>query len=118
MVTEQREKRKIVRVPYPVNGVLVICDTQEKLYVQVEDVSPLGVGVHMESDSPDILGRDIILVTETMIMYADVARQEKQADGSYRVGVAARKFSRDVLQYLFDNIALDKENNQEETEHA
>lgn len=88
------------------NGVIVLCDTQEKIYVQVEDVSPLGVGIHMPADSPDICGREVIIVTETLIMYADVVRQEKQKDGSCTAGLNAKKFTEDVLQYLFDNIAL------------
>lgn len=109
---EDREKRKIDRVNYPANGVLVVCDTQEKYYVGIQNVSPLGIGICMEADTPDILGKDIIVVTETLIMYADVVRRQVQEDGSYSVGIAAKKFSEDVLQYLFDNIALEK--NEEE----
>lgn len=47
------------------NGVIVLCDTQEKIYVQVEDVSPLGVGIHMPADSPDICGREVIIVNKS-----------------------------------------------------
>lgn len=108
-MTEQKEKRKIDRVEYSTTGVIVICDTQEKISVKAENVSPLGIGAVMESGSPDILGKDIIIVTETLIMYADVVRQEREEDGSIRIGIVARKFTEDVLQYLFDNIAL-KEN--------
>lgn len=103
---DQEEKRKIDRVEYSTNGVIVICDTQEKINVKVENVSPLGIGALMKQGSPDIRGKDIIIVTETMIMYADVVRQEEQEDGSSKVGIVARKFTEDVLQYLFDNIAL------------
>lgn len=103
---EQEQRREVGRINYSVNGVIVICDTQEKVYVQVENVSPLGIGARMAPDSPEILGRDIIIVTETLIMYADVVRQEKQEDESYIVGLHAKKFTEDVLQYLFDNIAL------------
>ena len=116
-MAEQNEKRKIDRVRYSTNGVIVVCDTQEKMNVKVEDVSPLGIGVIMEADSPDILGKDIIIVTETLIMYADVIRQEKQEDGRTGVGIAAKKFTEDVLQYLFDNIAL-KENEEGEKERV
>lgn len=105
-MTAQKEKRKIGRVEYSTAGVIVVCDTQEKMSVKVENVSPLGIGAVMESGSPDILGKDIIIVTETLIMYADVVRQEKKEDGSFRIGIVARKFTEDVLQYLFDNIAL------------
>ncbi len=31
--------------------------------------------------------------------------QEQQTDGTYFIGVAAKKFTEDVLQYLFDRIA-------------
>lgn len=106
---EEKERRKIDRISYPANGVVVVCDTQEKIYVQVEDVSPLGVGIRMEPASPVIQGKDVIIVTETLIMYADVARQDRQEDGSYKAGIAAKKFTDDVLQYLFDSIAW-KEN--------
>ena len=39
-------------------------------------------------------------------MYADVVRQDPLPDGSWSIGLAARKFSRDVLQYLFDGIEM------------
>lgn len=111
---EQKEKRRVDRVGYHANGVVVVCDTQEKLYVRVENASPVGFGIRMAPDSPDIRGKDVIIVTETLIMYADVLRQEKQKDGSYKAGISARKFTEDVLQYLFDNIASDEKNMQEE----
>lgn len=103
---EMEERRKIDRVDYSANGVIVICDTQEKIYVHTENISPLGMAFRMEAGSPDILGKDIIIVAETLIMYADVNRQDRQEDGSYIVGISARKFTEDVLQYLFDRIAL------------
>lgn len=112
---KQREKRKVGRVEYSAGAVIVVCDTQEKMSVEVENVSPLGIGVIMEADSPDILGKDVIIVTETLIMYADVIRRERRGDGRYSVGIVAKKFSEDVLQYLFDNIAL-KEDEEGEKE--
>ena len=39
------ERREISRVEYKTNGVVVICDTQEKIYVDVKDISPLGMGM-------------------------------------------------------------------------
>ena len=104
------ERRKIDRVGYSANGVIVICDTQEKIYVKTENISPVGMAVRMEPGAPDITGKDIIIVTETLIMYADVNRQEKQEDGSLVAGISARKFTDDVLQYLFDHIALEDDN--------
>lgn len=111
----QEERRKIDRVRYSGNAVAVVCDTQEKISVTVENASPLGFGITMEKDSPDILGKDIIIVTDTLIMYADVTRQEKQEDGTYKAGITARKFTEDVLQYLFDNIALKEEEGEKES---
>ena len=76
------ERREISRVEYKTNGVVVICDTQEKIYVDVKDISPLGMG----------------------ICVPEVSREEKQEDGSTFIGVHAIKFTDDVLQYLFSHI--------------
>ena len=40
-------------------------------------------------------------------MYAEVNRQEKQEDGTYVVGIRAKKFTEDVLEYLFSHIGKD-----------
>lgn len=103
------ERRKIDRVEYISKSVIVVCDTQEKIFVEVNNVSPLGMGIKMPAGSPDIQGKDIIIVAETLIMYADVNRQEKQEDGSYIVGISAKKFTQDVLEYLFTHITPDEE---------
>ena len=110
------ERRKIGRVAHSANGVIVICDTQEKIYVHTENISPLGMAFRMDAGAPDILGKDIIIVAETLIMYADVKRQIRQEDESYIVGISAKKFTDDVLQYLFDNIALKNEDEEGEKE--
>lgn len=102
------ERRKIDRVRYQAKSVIVVCDTQEKIFVEVENQSPLGMGIRMPSDAPDINGKDVIIVAETLIMYAEVNRQEKREDGTYEVGIAAKRFTPDVLQYLFDHIALEE----------
>lgn len=102
------ERRKINRIEYGTKSVIVLCDTQEKIFVEVENQSPLGMGIRMPADSPDIVGKDIIIVAETLIMYAVVNRQEKQEDGTFKAGIAGKRFSPDVLQYLFDHIALDE----------
>ena len=98
------EKRKISRVSYPTRGVIVDVETGEKYYVETENASPLGMGIHMGEDAPDLAGRDVIIVACTLIMYAEVTRQEKREDGSYTVGIKAKEFTPDVLQYLFDSI--------------
>lgn len=99
------ERRKIDRVKYPTQSVVVVCDTGETFYVKTENVSPMGMGITMQPDTPELVGKDIIIVAETLIMYADVKRQEKQADGSFEVGISARKFTPEVLEYLFTHIA-------------
>ena len=91
---------------FPSRGVVVVCDTQEVLHVGVRDLGPIGVGIRVEADTPNLLGKDVIMVAETLIMYADVVRQDPLPDGSWSVGLAARKFSTDVLQYLFDGIEM------------
>lgn len=98
------ERRKIERVEYPARGVIVVCDTQERIFVKTTNVSPLGMGIQMAEGAPDIVGKDVIIVAETLIMYADVIRQEKQDDGSYVLGIKARKFTDDVLSFLFEKI--------------
>lgn len=98
------ERRKMNRVEYKAKSVIVVCDTQEKVYVEVENVSPLGMGIKMPAGGPDILGKDIIIVAETLIMYANVNRVKKLEDGSFEVGIQAKQFSDDVLQYLFTHI--------------
>ena len=98
------ERRQINRVKYIAKSVIVVCETQETIQVNVENVSPLGMGIRMTEDRPDLVGKVIIIVAETLIMYADVIRQEKQEDGSYIVGIQAKKFTQDVLEYLFTHI--------------
>lgn len=55
-----------------------------------------------------LIGKDIIIVADTMIMYADVTRQEAQEDGSFKVAISARKFTPEVLNYLFEHITENK----------
>lgn len=98
------ERREISRVEYKANGVVVICDTQEKIYVDVRDISPLGMGICVPEGHEGLLGKKVIVVAETLIMYAEVSREEKQEDGSTFIGVHAIKFTDDVLQYLFSRI--------------
>jgi hypothetical protein len=100
------EKRGIGRVGYTAKGVVVVCDTQENFMVDVKDVSPLGMGIIMQADAPDIKGKDIIIVAETLIMYATVNRQERKEDGTYIVGIEARRFTPEVLEYLFERIGV------------
>lgn len=99
------ERRGINRVDYGVKSVIVTCDTYEKFIVDAVNVSPLGMGILAPADTPDLIGRQIIIVADTLIMYADVLRQEKMEDGKFQVGIHAKKFTPSVLQYLFEHIA-------------
>ena len=103
---ERLERRAIGRVAFPSKGILVVCDTQQTIYVDVRDLGPIGVGVRLEHDMPMIRGKDVIMIAETLIMYADVVRQDPLPDGSWSVGLAARKFTGDVLKYLFECMEL------------
>ncbi len=100
-----QERRNITRVDYSAKGVVVVCDTGEKYMVETKNVSPLGMAVIMPKDTPDIIGKDIIIVASTMIMYADVTRREWNDDGTLTIGIQAREFTPEVLQYLFKHIA-------------
>ena len=92
------------RVEFKAPSVVVICDTGETIFVQVEDASPRGMGLWMKDDRPDIKGKDIIIVADTVIMYAEVVRMVKRDDGTYTVGISAKKFTPEVLDYLFKHI--------------
>ena len=106
------ERRKINRVSYPAKGVIVVCETGEKYFVETENVSPLGMGIRVPAGTPEIVGKDINIVAETLIMYADVNRQEQKEDGSFEVGISARKFTPEVLEFLFTHITESDEGNE------
>lgn len=98
------ERRKINRVEYPTQCIVVICETGETLVAETANVSPLGMAIKMPADAPIIKGKDVIIVAETLIMYADVNRQVELEGGGYEIGVGARKFTPEVLEYLFESI--------------
>ena len=98
------ERRNISRVEYKAKSVIGVCDTGERYFVETKNVSPLGMGITVDADVPDLVGKDIIIVASTLIMYADVNRQVKNEDGTYTVGISAREFTPEVLQYLFSHI--------------
>ena len=99
------ERRGINRVDYRVKSVIVTCDTFEKFYVDAINVSPLGMGLLAPAGTPNLVGRQIIIVADTLIMNADFLRQEKMEDGQFQLGIKARKFTPAVLKYLFEHIA-------------
>lgn len=98
------ERREINRVEYPAKSVIVICETGERIFVETENVSPLGMGIRAPEGTADIVGKDIIIVAKTLIMYATVIRQEKSDDGTFVIGIHAKDFTQDVLEYLFTHI--------------
>lgn len=99
------ERREISRVEYKTNGVVVICDTQEKIYVDVKDISPLGMGICVPEGHEGLLGKQVIVVAETLIMYAEVSREEKQEDGSTFIGVHAIKLQMTFCSICFHTLA-------------
>lgn len=103
------ERRKIDRVVHPAKGVIVVCDTAEQFIVQTDNVSPLGMGITAGPEVPEIVGKDIIIVAETLIMYADVTRQVKNDNGTYTIGINARKFTPEVFEYLMGCIGGSEE---------
>ena len=103
------ERRKINRVAYSANSVIVDRDTQEKFYGQVKNISPLGIAIEVKGDTPSLLGKDVIVVAETLIMYADVVREDEMEDGKRTVAFSSRKFTNEVLGYLFQQIGIEAE---------
>ncbi|MCR4756446.1 MAG: PilZ domain-containing protein [Butyrivibrio sp.] len=103
------ERRQINRVDFKANSVIVDKETLEKYYGEVKNVSPLGIAITVDKNTPDIVGRDVIVVAETLIMYADVVRIDKEANDTKTIALKARKFTPDVLEYLFEHIAQDVE---------
>ena len=103
------ERRKINRVAYSANSVIVDRDTQEKFYGQVKNISPLGIAIEVKGDTPKLLGKDVIVVAETLIMYADAIREDEMENGSRVVAFSSKKFTNDVLNYLFEHIGAEAE---------
>jgi len=99
------ERRKINRVEFKANSVIVDKESLEKYFGEVKNVSPLGMAITVDEKTPSILGNDVIVVAETLIMYADVVREEQETNGKKTIALKARKFTPDVLQYLFEHIA-------------
>lgn len=98
------ERRKINRVKYEAKSVIVVRDSLEKVYADVINVSPLGIAAKVPEGTGSLLGKDVIIVAETLIMYADVIREDKNDDGTVTVALNAKKFTDDVLKYLFERI--------------
>ncbi len=101
------ERRKINRVEYSANSVIVERESLDKFYGQVKNISPLGIAIEVSGDTPSLLGKDVIVVAETLIMYADVIREDEMENGSKVVAFSSRKFTGEVLKYLFEHIGVE-----------
>ncbi len=110
------ERRTINRVEFLANSVIVDKETLVRYYGQVKNISPLGIAITVDKRIPDLVGRDVIIVAETMIMYAEGVREDHEMGNKKSVAFKAKKFTPDVLQYLFEHIGddLDDEEEQEE----
>ncbi|MBP5298044.1 MAG: hypothetical protein J6Z09_02715 [Lachnospiraceae bacterium] len=106
------ERRRIDRVSYKADSVIVVREDLKKIYAKVVNLSPLGVAVTVDGDTPSLLGKDVIIVADTVIMYADVIREDVAEDGAKTVALSAKKFTGEVLEYLFEHIALDEDKEQ------
>jgi hypothetical protein len=102
------ERRIINRVEFLANSVIVDKDTLHRYFGQVKNISPLGIAITVDKHIPEMVGRDVIIVAETMIMYAEAVREDQEDKGKKSIAFKARKFTPDVLQYLFDHIGEDE----------
>ena len=103
-----QERRTINRVEFLANSVIVDKESLNKYYGQVKNISPLGIAITVDERIPNLVTRDVIIVAETMIMYAEAVREDKENGGKKTVAFKARKFTPEVLQYLFEHIGLDE----------
>ena len=103
------ERRIINRVEFLANSVIVDKETLAKYYGQVKNISPLGIAITVDKRIPNLVGRDVIVVAETMIMYSEAVREDKEEGNKKSLAFKARKFTPDVLEYLFEHIGSDEE---------
>ena len=103
------ERRSINRIEFLANSVIVDRQSLEKYYGQVKNVSPLGIAITIDKRVPNLVGRDMIVVTETMIMYSEAVREDQDFGSKKSVAFKAKKFTSDVLEYLFEQIGVDGE---------
>ena len=101
------ERRSINRVEFLANSVIVDKQTLTKYFGQVKNISPMGIAITGDKKVPNLVGRDVIVVAETMIMYAEAVREDQELGEKKSIAFKARKFTPDVLQYLFEHIGED-----------
>lgn len=98
------ERRRVERTKYTAMNVIIVCDTEEKYYIRLENVSPLGMGIKMPAGSPDLVGKDVIVVAECMVMFAVVRRMIPCEDGSIEVGIEGQPFTEEMMKCLYENV--------------
>lgn len=99
------ERREISRIDFSAKGVIVVIDTEEKIMVEVANVSPLGMGVLVPVDvNADLVGKEIIIVADCMVMYATVNRMADYDDTHKIIGISGKSFNNETLSYLFEHI--------------
>lgn len=99
------ERRKLNRVDYESKSVIVLPDTADKYIGTTKNISPLGIAIVVPKETPSLLGKSVIIVAETLIMYADAVREDEAPDGQRVVAFTAKRFTQDVLEYLFEHIS-------------
>ena len=99
------ERRQLSRVDYESKSVIVLPDSAEKYIGTTKNISPLGIAILVPKDTPSLLGQSVIIVAETLIMYADAVREEDADDGKRLVAFTAKRLTQDVLEYLFEHIS-------------
>ena len=104
-----QERRTINRIEFLANSVIVDRATLEKYYGQVKNISPLGIAITVDKRIPNLVGRDVIIVAETMIMYSECVREDHEEGMKKSLAFKASKFTPDVLQYLFESIGGDED---------
>lgn len=95
------ERRRYPRLEYHANSVLIEVKTGKKFLVQTQNMSPIGLGIVAPAGTPFLVGEVVIVLADTIVMYADVVRQEKKFDGSYDIGVSAKRFTAKAVEYLY-----------------
>ena len=100
-----KERRQLNRVDYKSKSVIVLPDTADKYIGTTKNISPLGIAIIVPEDTPSLLGKSVIIVAETLIMYADAVREDPSENGQRVVAFTAKRFTQDVLEYLFEHIS-------------
>lgn len=101
---DMEERRKITRVEYNAPGVIVLVETEETIPVKVANVSPLGMGVLVSKDAPALLNKDVIIVADCLVMYANVNRIAEYDETYNMAGIHGKSFDDETLSYLFEHI--------------